>query len=94
MDFINKRFSSVLSIIFYSVVVMVVIYFFIQILPFVLLALVIGWFSIKGVRTFKAWNNKRKNGGNIVSNVDIIEEDDSDDLSNKEVIDVDYTDVK
>lgn len=94
MDFINKRFSSFLGVIFYAVIVIVVIRFFIYMLPFVMIVSLVGWLSIKGFRIIKNWNSKRKNGGNIVNNVDIIEKDDLDDLSNKKIIDVDYTDVK
>ena len=94
MDTINKRFSSMLSIIFYVAIVLVVIYFFVQLLPFILLLGILGWIGFKGVRIIKNWNSKRKNGGNIVNNADITEDNDLDDLSNKKVIDVDYTDVK
>ena len=94
MDFINKRFSSLLFVIFYVVIVIVVIRFFIYILPFIIIASLVGWLSIKGIKIIKNWNSKRKNGGNVVNNADIIEKDDLDDLSNKNVIDVDYTDVK
>jgi 5-bromo-4-chloroindolyl phosphate hydrolysis protein len=93
MDFINRRVSSVLGVIFYAVIIIVIIYFFLQVLPFILLAVVIGLASIKGVRVIKTWKSKRRNGGNIVNNVDISETDDLEDLTNKEVIDVDYTDV-
>lgn len=89
MDFTNK--GSLLSIVFYIVIVLLGIYFFIQILPFILLAVVIAWLCVKGVRTIKGWKNKRS-GGNIVNNVDIIK-DDLDDFSNKKVIDVKYTEL-
>ena len=94
MDFINRRVSSALGVIFYAVIIIVVIYFFLQVLPFILLAVLIGLASIKGVRAIKKWKSKRRNGGNIVNNVDIAETDDIEDLTNKEVIDVDYTDVE
>ena len=94
MSSINKRFSSLLGIIFYVVIVFIVIRFFIYMLPFILVISIIGWLCIKWTRAIKLWNNKRRNGGNTVNNVDITKDDNLDDLSNKQVIDVEYKDVE
>jgi hypothetical protein len=94
MSSINKRFSSLLGIIFYVVIVFIVIRFFIYMLPFILVISIIGWLGIKWTRAIKLWNNKRRNGGNTVNNVDITKDDNLDDLSTKQVIDVEYKDVE
>jgi hypothetical protein len=94
MSSINKRFSSLLGIIFYVVIVFIVIRFFIYMLPFILVISIVGWLGIKWTRAIKLWNNKRRNGGNTVNNVDITKDDTLDDLSNKQVIDVEYKDVE
>ena len=92
MDFINKGLTSILNIMFYGALVILVIYLFFNIVPILLVGLVITWAVIKGFKKVKNWNSNRKT--KVDDNIEIINKFTSEDISNKEVIDVEYREVR
>lgn len=94
MDFINKGLSSILNILFYGVIFFLVIYLLFHIVPIILVVLAVAWLVIKGVKKVKGWDSRRNGSSKGKDSIEIINDVTSEDLSNREVVDVDYREVR
>lgn len=94
MDFLNKNFSGVLSILIYGVIFIAAAALFMNLLPFIAVAGLGIWLFVKGRRMFKAWTKKEKVSTQYAeSKSDNIYESNIE-FDESKVIDVDYTEVK
>jgi len=89
MDFINKGLSSILNVLFYGAIFFLVIYLLFSIVPIILVALAVIWAIIKIVKKITSWGSSKEE-----DNIEIIKNVTSEGLSNGEVIDVDYREVR
>ena len=93
MDFINKGLSSILNVLFYGAIFFLVIYLLFSIVPIILVALAVIWAIIKIVKKITSWGSK-SGSSKEEDNIEIIKNVSSEGLSNREVIDVDYREVR
>ena len=93
MNFINKGLSSILNVIFYGVIFLLVIYLLFNIVPIILVVLVVTWAVIKAIKMVKTWGS-RKGNSKVEDNIEVIKNVASEELPNREVIDVDYREVR
>ena len=91
MDFIVKRFNSLLGIAFFTIIILGVMYLFINIFPFVLGIGLIIWLFFKAVKFLKSLNKKKESVITSVNNED--NQADSKEYTNGQVIDVEYKEL-
>lgn len=96
MDFINKGFSSVFNIMLVVGIFFAVIFLFFNLLPFIIVAGLVIWAVVKSIKLLRKWTNNYKNMDNskTYNNAETVKNNDEFDLSNHNVIDVDYIEVK
>jgi len=93
MDFIIKRFNGLFSFVIYAVIIVAVMYFFINILPYVLVIGLITWMVFKIIRILKSIMGKKEsvitsmNDGQDPGNITSTE------FTNGQIIDVDYKEL-
>ena len=87
MDFIIKRFYGVIAFVFYGVLILGVMYLFINLLPFVLAIGLVTWMVFKGYKILKSFSSKKEN---VITSMNDKEEE----YTNGQIIDVEYKDVK
>jgi hypothetical protein len=90
MDFINKGIPSflVIALIFIAVI------FVINILPFILIAAAGIWAVTYAVKKIKLWRNDKSVRYSSKSNVEVVKNSYEEDFSEKNIVDVEYTEVK
>jgi len=94
MDFINKGLSSILNLMFYGVIFLLVIYLLFNIVPLIFVALVVTWAVIKGIKKIKIWSSRRKGESKVGDSIEIIKNVTPEDFADREIIDVDYREVR
>jgi len=87
MDFILKRFHGVIAFVFYGVIILGVMYLFINLLPFVLTIGLATWIVFKGYKILKSFSTKKEN---VITPINDKEEE----YTNGQIIDVEYKEVK
>ena len=94
MDFIIKRFNSLFGIAISAIIVIGVIYLFINILPFILIIGLIAWMFFKGIKILKSFNSKKESVITSMKDDQVHNNADSNEFTNGQVIDVEYKEVK
>lgn len=91
MNLVESRLSFLLI-----PILIIAIYLFLNFLPVILIAGVIIWAAVKGIHVAKNYFNKERKVtySKINDDVEVAENNDPFDFSNKNVIDVEYTDAK
>ena len=91
MDFVNRNLSGAFKIILTIMAVLI----FIRILPVLVVVGVVAWAGVKGVKYFKTRGNKKANKyENMDVNSNIHDEKDSFDFTGKNVVDVEYEEIR
>lgn len=97
MDFANKNFTSFLKIIFYAAIIIAGVFLFLNLLPIILLAAAVIVLFVWGNRKFKNYKEKAKvRKSNSAENENTSTGIDSSifDIQGKNIIDVEYSEVK
>lgn len=91
MDFVNRNLSGAFKIILTIMAVLI----FIRILPVLLVVGVVAWGGFKGVKYLKTRGNKKANKYEKMDvNANIHDEKDSFDFTGKNVVDVEYEEIR
>jgi hypothetical protein len=91
MDFVNRNFSGAFKI----VIAIMAVFVFIRILPPLLLLGFIAWAGFKTVKYFKTRGKKKASKYEKMNvNTNINDEDDPFDFTGKNVVDVEYEEIK
>ena len=94
MDFIIRRFNSLFGIVISAIIILGVIYLFINILPFVLIIGFITWILFKGLKILKSFNMKKESVITSMNDAEANGNFDSNEFTNGQIIDVEYKEVK
>lgn len=94
MYFVNRGSSSFISSIIFIGVFSIIALLLVNLFPVLLIAGVGIYGITKGVKLFKRWKSKNSYKMNSKDNVEIIDEKDFFDMTDKNIIDVEYTEVK
>ena len=94
MDFIIRRFNSLFGIVISAIIILGVIYLFINILPFVLIIGFITWILFKGLKILKSFNIKKEGVFTTRDEAEVYSNGDSNEFTNGQIIDVEYKEVK
>lgn len=94
MYFVNRGSSSFISTIIFVGLFLGAAFLFVNLLPVLLVAGISIYAITKGIKMFKQWTSKRSYKMSSKDNVEIFSEGQDFDMTNKNIIDVEYTDVK
>lgn len=94
MGFASKEISGLFKVLIYGILGLVVVYLFLNLLPYVVLIGLVSWFGYKMFKTVKKWTTKNDTVINNKSNMDYSTMDSAEEYTNGEIIDVDYKEVK
>ncbi|MBC8059658.1 MAG: hypothetical protein H7Y18_03230 [Clostridiaceae bacterium] len=89
MDFIVRRFNSLLGIAFFTIIIVGVMYLFINILPFILIIGLIIWMFFKVTKILKSVNKKKDSVIVSMSDSNV----NSNEFTNGQIIDVEYKEL-
>lgn len=94
MYFVNRGSSSFISSIIYVALFALAAMLFINLFPILLVAGVCIYGITKGVKLFKQWKSKSSYKMNSKANVEIVDEKEYFDMTDKNIVDVEYTEIK
>ncbi|MBI6872531.1 hypothetical protein [Clostridium aciditolerans] len=91
MDFINRNLSGM----FKTIIIIAAVLIFIRIVPWLIVVGIVGWGGIKLVKYIKSYKNIKTSKREKVDNKSkAYEQENYYDFSNKNVVDVEYEEVK
>ena len=93
MDFILKRFNSLFGIAISAIIILGVMYLFLNILPYIVVIGLITWMIFKVVKALKSFSNKKES---VITSMNEAQADsnvESTEYTNGQIIDVDYKEL-
>ena len=94
MDFELKEIKGLFKIVLFGILGLVLLYAFLNFLPFILLIALVVWSGYKLIRYVKTCKNKNSPITNTVNNADYSTMESEEKYTNGQIIDVDYEEVK